>query len=266
VTAVTFDPHDPNTLWAGGEPIELFVSRDLGKTWDRVDSVREVEGVAEVTYPVPVVEPHLRCIAIDPRDPRTMYLAVQVGNILKTTDGGATWRTLKEGLDEDVHVIVIDPKNTDTLYVSTGGEGMRSGKAPGKSLYRSDDGGETWQPLATQFAQEYSATLAMHPQDPRTLLTCLANGNPGQWKRPTGPEAEWVRTRDGGRTWETLQAEVPLAERRFANAIAFDPEQPTHLYAGLRRGEMTASLDGGATWEDLGIKLAAVNDVKVAHV
>jgi photosystem II stability/assembly factor-like uncharacterized protein len=266
VTAITFDPHDPNTIWAGGEPIELFVSHDLGKSWDTVDSVRQVEGVPEVIYPVAAVEPHLRCIAIDPTDPKTMYLALQVGNILKTSDGGASWRMLKEGLDEDVHVIVIDPSSSSTLYISTGGEGMRSGKAPGKSLYRSDDGGDTWQPLAMDFYQEYSATLAMHPRDPHTLLTCLANGNPGQWKRATGPEAELVRSRDGGRTWEALQPDLPVATKRFANSIAYDPAYPDHLYAGLRKGELTASYDGGVTWEDLGIQLAAVNDVKVAHL
>ncbi|MFN0072664.1 MAG: WD40/YVTN/BNR-like repeat-containing protein [Chloroflexota bacterium] len=266
VTSVVFDPHDPRTLWAGGEPIELFVSHNLGKSWDRVESVRETAGVTEVIYPVATVEPHVRCIAIDPTDANIMYLALQVGYILKTTNGGTSWRMLSNGLDEDVHVIVIDPSNPRTLLISTGGEGMRSGKASGKSLYRSEDGGESWQPIAMEFHQEYSATLAMHPHDPQTLVTCLANGNPGQWKRPSGPEAEIIGTHDGGRTWQALQSGVAAAEKPFAATMAYDSELPDHVYAGFRRGELAMSEDAGSHWTDLGIQLSAVNDVKVVHI
>ena len=56
--------------------------------------------------------------------------------MLKATDGGSTWRRLDNGLDEDVHAVITDPSH---LYISTDGEGMRPGKAPGRSLYRSFD-------------------------------------------------------------------------------------------------------------------------------
>jgi photosystem II stability/assembly factor-like uncharacterized protein len=265
VTSLTFDPHDPNTLWAGGEPIELFVSHNLGKSWDRIDSVRETEGVPEVVYPVATVEPHIRSIAIDPRNRDVMYLALQVGYIIKTTDGGRSWRTLDNGLDEDVHVIVLDPSNPDTVFISTGGAGVRAGNAPGKSLYRSDDAGETWEPQAMNFSQTYSATLAMHPHDPRTLATCLAKSAPGGW-RNGGPQAEMVRTSDGGRTWQALQPDLPVEQKEFASAMAYDSEHTDHMYAGMRRGQLTRSEDGGNTWRELGIQLSAVNDVKVVQV
>lgn len=266
VTSVTFDPHEPSTIWAGGEPIELFISRDLGSNWDRLTGVREVSGVEQIGYPVATVEPHIRCITMHPTDPKTVYIALQVGYILKTTDGGASWRMLNNGFDEDVHVIVADPTHPDTLYISTGGEGMRVGKAPGKSLYRSDDGGESWQPLAMEYEQEYSAALAMHPKDPSTLITCLARGNPGEWRRPSGPEAELVRTHDGGRSWEPLLPDVPAEARSFAGAIAYDAIYPEHVYAASRTGELTASYNGGDTWLPLGIELPSVNDIKVVHV
>jgi photosystem II stability/assembly factor-like uncharacterized protein len=266
VTSVVFDPRDSQTIWAGGEPIELYVSHNLGKSWDRVDSVRAAAGVAEVVYPVAVVEPHIRSIAIDPSDGNIMYLALQVGSMLKTTDGGKSWRMLSEGFDADVHVIVIDPSNSKHLLISTGGEGSRSGKAPGNSLYRSEDAGETWAPVAMDFYQEYSATLAMHPHDSQTLVTCVANGNPGQWKRPSGPEAQMIGTHDGGLTWQSLTADGPSAEAPFAAAMAYDSEIPDHVYAGFRRGELAMSEDAGSHWTELGIKLSAVNDVKVVHV
>jgi photosystem II stability/assembly factor-like uncharacterized protein len=115
------------------------------------------------------------------------------------------------------------------------------------------------------FYQEYSATLAVNPQDPQTVLTCIANGNPGTWKRPTGPEAEVIGTHDGGRTWQALGAGGAGAEKPFIGAMSFDAELPSNVYAGLRRGELAMSEDAGATWIDLGVKLSAVNDVKVVH-
>src|SRR5256885_1300752 len=82
VRSITVDPEDPRTLYVGGEPIDLFVSEDQGVSWDRLDSVRRVPWVEQVTYPVAVVEPHVRDIAVDPQDPRRMYIALQVGAIL----------------------------------------------------------------------------------------------------------------------------------------------------------------------------------------
>ena len=88
--------------------------------------------------------------------------------MLKTTDGGETWRLLDNGLDEDVHAIIVDPRDTRRLYISSGGEGMRSGKAPGRSLYRSLDGGESWLPIALEFENEYSVGSPTTPPTPRS--------------------------------------------------------------------------------------------------
>jgi photosystem II stability/assembly factor-like uncharacterized protein len=115
------------------------------------------------------------------------------------------------------------------------------------------------------FSQTYSATLAMHPHDPRTLATCLAKSAPGGW-RNGGPQAEMVRTSDGGRTWQALQPDLPAEQKEFASAMAYDSEHTDHIYAGMRRGQLTRSEDGGNTWRELGIQLSAVNDVKVVQV
>jgi len=74
--------------------IELFVSDDLGAHWQTIDSVREVPAVATIEYPVPGVEPHIRDITIDPADARVLYLALQVGYMIKSVDGGLSWTML----------------------------------------------------------------------------------------------------------------------------------------------------------------------------
>ena len=77
------------------------------KSWDRLDSVWNIPWVSTITYPVAVVEPHVRDITIDAGDPQTMYVALQVGYMLKTTDGGKNWELLNKNLDCDVHTIVL---------------------------------------------------------------------------------------------------------------------------------------------------------------
>lgn len=266
VRCVTIDPQDPNTIYAGTEPIDLFVSRDGGKSWKRFDSVRTVPWVETVDYPVPTVEPHVRDIVVDPKDSKTIYIALQVGYILKTTDGGESWRLLNKDLDADVHTIVIDPQNTDKLFIATGGHDCRKGTTKGRALYWSRDGGESWAPMAADFSQEYSVPLVMSPKSPRVLYSALASGQPGQWrKRPTGADSLVIRSTDGGGTWQKLEGEVAKASRSFVEAIVVDETDPDCVYAAQRDGELYASTDGGEAWKKLDMRLPEISDMKGAR-
>jgi len=261
VMCVTLDPRDPKTLYAGTEPIDVFVSHNAGRDWTRLDSVRRLPWVKSVTYPVPTVEPHVREIALDPKDSKKIYVALQVGYILKSEDGGESWKLLNNGLDADVHTIAINPENTDNLLIATGGHDCRLGQAKGRALYRSGDGGESWIPMATEFSQEYSVPLVIHPKDPRILYSVLANGEPPKWRRPTGAESLMIRTKDGGSTWERLDGRLSEWQRSFADSLVIDEAEPNHIYAALRTGELLASFDGGECWEKLATKVGPAGDI-----
>lgn len=266
VRCVTLDPHEPNTLYAGTEPIDVFVSRDAGQRWTRLDSVWRVPWVESVDYPVPTVEPHVRDITLDPKDPTTIYAALQVGFILKSADSGESWRLLNKGLDADVHTIVIDPRNTKSLFVATGGHDYRKGVAPGKALYRSQDGGESWTPTAMDFPHEYSVPLAMHPKNSEVLYSAVAKGQPGQWrKRATGAESFIIRTKDGGKKWEQLDGNLSEIGKNFAEAIVIDETDPNRIYAALRSGEVYRSEDSGDSWAKIDVKVGSASDLKCVH-
>lgn len=128
VRCLTTAPDDAKRLYAGTEPIDVFVSEDLGASWLRLDSVWDDPFVATVPYPVATVEPHVRDIAIDPTHPDTMYAALQVGYILKSANGGETWRLLNKDFDCDVHTIVVDPTNPRRVLIATGGHDARQGR------------------------------------------------------------------------------------------------------------------------------------------
>jgi photosystem II stability/assembly factor-like uncharacterized protein len=267
VRCLSFDPHDPNTLYAGTEPIDVFVSRDGAKSWDRLDSVWNIPWVSTVTYPVAAVEPHVRDITIDPKDPKTMYVALQVGYMLKTTDGGKSWELLNRNLDCDVHTIVLHPENGEKIFIATGGHDCRAGRAPGRALYSSSDGGKNWAPMAADFKEEYSVPLAIHPKKANVMYSALANGQPGQWRRrESGAEAFLIQSNDSGKTWRKLENAVSQANKSFVESLAFDPENADCMYAAQRSGDLFGSSDSGANWFKLNVGVPELSDIKAAHL
>lgn len=266
VRCLTIDTLDANTLYAGTEPIDVFVSRDGARSWERLDSVWNVPFVAMVTYPVAAVEPHVRDIVVDPKDPKIMYVALQVGYMLKTTDGGKNWELLDKNLDCDVHTIVMHPQDGNKIYVATGGHDCRAGRAPGRALYSSSDAGKNWAPMAAHFQEEYSVPLALHPKNPNIIFSALANGQPSQWRRrPSGAESCLIQSTDGGKSWEKLNGEISKANKSFVEALTFDPADSDRLYAAQRNGDLFGSLDSGISWFKLDVSVPALSDMKAAR-
>ena len=251
VRCVTADPHDPDTLYAGTEPIDLWVSHDVGKSWERLESVWEVPSVKSVKYTSFGTEPHLRHIAMDPKRPGTIYAGLQVGYLIKSTDGGRSWKLQTNGLDNDVHWIEVNHANTDEVYIATGGHFR------GEGLYKSTDGGESWFLLRTaQFARRFSVSLTIHPTNTSIVFTSIGNDHSGQWpNRPSGAESMVIRTTNGGASWHRLEKGLEETDKDYAHTFACDPISPDHVYAGFISGDIYLSEDCGDSWKKLDVKV-----------
>ncbi len=263
VRCLALDPVNDSRLYAGAEPIDLFVSEDLGEHWQVLESVAEHPWVQQVDYPVQAVEPHLRDIAIDPTNPDVIYLALQVGFILKSTDGAKSWTLLNKGFDADVHTFALNPANPSEIAIATGGENSRRGVSGGKALFKSRDGGESWRPLALQFEQDYSIPYLLQPGHPEVALVALANGNPGRWRaRDSGAESLFVRTQDGGESWSEIDLPFSFAGRGMIVAMTPDAGDPNRLFALFNTGELIMSPDAGESWSEIDAHFDGPNSIK----
>jgi photosystem II stability/assembly factor-like uncharacterized protein len=232
-------------IYAGTEPVSLFRSLDYGRTWQELPAIREVPGTEKWTFPPPPHVAHTKSFLVDPRNARAIYAAIEQGALLKTEDGGRTWRELASYHRDDdfwyrdVHRIVARPNHPDELYMTTG-----------MGLYRTADAGRTWEQLTDRdFRIGYPDHLVFSPLDDRTLFMSGAAQDPGTWRTSHFAAATVMKSRDGGRAWEPAGRGLPREMRANIEAMCI----ATHpggfsLFAGDTDGEIWASDDGGESW------------------
>ena len=163
-------------LYAGTQPAALFKSRDLGQSWSELPALRQVPGTEYWTFPEPPRIAHTKMMVFDPRTPQRIYAAIEQGALLKTEDGGQSWRELADyskpddGAYRDVHQVMLLPSRPDTVFMTTG-----------VGLYRSSDGGDHWERLTgEEFRLAYPDHMMLSP-DEKILFMSGAKFHPGFW-------------------------------------------------------------------------------------
>ncbi len=179
-----------------------------------------------------------------PSQPRTFYMGVASGGLFRTTDGGATWTPIADGKIPlgsmgSIAVADSDPK---TIYVGTGSDSVRSNVSTGRGVYKTTDGGATW-----QFAGLYNAgqigAVRIHPTNPNVVWVA-ANGD--AFKQ--NPERGVFKTDDGGQSWRKV---LFINDGVGAMDLELQPGNPNVVYAWMSRLErkpwtiISGSRDGG---------------------
>jgi photosystem II stability/assembly factor-like uncharacterized protein len=226
-------------VYAGTEPAHLFVSEDLGQHWTELPALRSVPGSDTWSFPAPPHVGHLKHINFDPRDAQTMFASIEVGGLLKSSDGGRTWTDIP-GMDSDVHRTVINPAQPERI-LTTGGDG----------IYATSDGGVTWEHWTARDAEigGYPDLLVFDPKNPVTMYVAAAQHSPGEWRQSHFAGARVSRSRDGGRTWEVLRGGLPDRLQASIEAMALEANGATcTLLFATTSGEVYASDDSGETW------------------
>jgi photosystem II stability/assembly factor-like uncharacterized protein len=196
-------------------------------------------------------------VQVDPRDPATIYVATASGGIWKTTNHATFWTPIFEGQpDNTFGSIALFPADPRIIWAGTGEQNNRQSSSWGGGVYRSTNGGATWQHVGLTETRSIGRVLT-HPTD-ANIAYVAAVGN--LW-RPN-PERGVFKTTDAGRTWTQVLFVDTLTG---ATDLAMDPRDPNVLYAATYQRLRTAfgfngggpgsaihkSTDGGVTWTRL---------------
>ncbi len=192
-----------------------------------------------------------------PGNPNIVYVATASGGLWKTTNGGITWTPIFDRQNTiSIGDIALDPKNPDVIWVGTGESNTRNSVSFGDGVYKSTDGGVTWQHLGLRDTRHISRIL-IHPQNPDIVYV-------GAVGHAFGPNEERgvFMTTDGGRTWQKV---LYLDAQHGVSDMDLDPSNPNIIYAamwhferkpwthrsGSEKGGVFKSVDGGRTWKKL---------------
>jgi photosystem II stability/assembly factor-like uncharacterized protein len=244
------------TLYAGTEPVGLFVTSDRGATWTELPAIAAMPNREHWTFPGAPHVAHLKNVAFAPIDPGHLFVSIEQGGLFESHDNGMSFREV-ESIDQDdddwyrdVHRLAFRPGEPTTMFIS-GGDGITA----------STDGGKTWHRVVpTSFDIGYPDGLVIHPDEPDLMFISGAHRQPGTWRESHSADAHVARTTDGGRTWTVLTGGLPdpLDANIEALSLAAAPGT-SELFFATTAGEVFASNDHGERFRTVLSGLAPIS-------
>ena len=159
-----------------------------------------------------------------------IYADIHVGGIVRSHDGGTTWRCLS-GLHEDVHQVATTPAAPDRVAANTA-----------VGVYVSDDRGETWDHRAADLDNRYGRAVAISPRDPDVMLATVSDGPHGE-----DVHGQLYRTGDAGRSWQHVTGGVPASVPENINTFQTAFAKGKAAWLALGRA-LYRSSDDGVSW------------------
>jgi photosystem II stability/assembly factor-like uncharacterized protein len=249
VVDIAVDPRDARTWYLAVGSGGVWKTTNAGTTFTPIFD-------SEASYSI-------GCVTIDPRNSLTIWVgsgennsqrSVAMGDgVYKSLDGGKSWKNAGLTKSEHIGKIVVDPRDSNVVYVAAQGPLW----APGgdRGLYKTIDGGKTWRPVLTISENTGVTDVVLDPSNPDILYAAsyqrrrhvytLING---------GPESALHKSMDGGATWTKLETGLPK-EWMGRAGLAVSPRDPNTVYAIIeatrKAGGFFRSQDGGANWEKM---------------
>ncbi len=241
-----------------GQPLVYYFGLTGGGVWKTVDAGQSWIPVSDEAFEAGSIG----AIAVADSDVNVIYVgtgsACPRGNVspgvgmYRSTDAGKTWR--HAGLPEagQIGKIRVHPTNHDLVYVAV--LGNLFGPSAPRGVFRSKDGGESWEHVLAVSDQTDAVDLSMDPSNPRVLYAGMWAARRTPWSIDSGSmDGGIYRTTDGGDTWTRLEGGLPTDVMVGKTAVAVSPANPERVWALIEaaddRGGMYRSDDAGDTWE-----------------
>jgi photosystem II stability/assembly factor-like uncharacterized protein len=219
-------PSKPNLFYVGAADGGVWKSDDYGRTWMPIFDAQPSQSIG--------------AIAVAPSDPNIIYVAsgeglarpdLSVGDgIYKSIDAGKTWTHLGLRGGQQIAALVIDPRNPNRVFAAVLGHPY--GPNEERGIFRSTDGGQTWQKVLYKDENTGGSDVEMDPSNPDVVYASLWEVRLGPWEdgnEYTGTAGGLFKSTDGGSIWHPLTKGLPKDLVQIYVAIA--PSEPTRLYA-----------------------------------
>jgi photosystem II stability/assembly factor-like uncharacterized protein len=239
----------PNVFYIGVNNGGVWRTTDYGRTWAPIFDDQPTGSVGD--------------IAISQSNPNTIYVGSGEGlqrpdlstgdGIYKTTDGGKTWQHLGLRDAQQIGGIIVDPTNPDRVFVAALGHPY--GPNEERGIYRSLDGGKTWQRVLYKDKDTGAIQVEFDPQNPQILYADLWQARQGPWENGQwqGPGSGLYKSTDGGTTWRPLTKGLPTFEQGLGRiGFGISNSNPSILYATVEANPQSAGIyrsdDAGESW------------------
>jgi photosystem II stability/assembly factor-like uncharacterized protein len=226
----------------------VWKTTDYGRTWQPIFDDQPTGSIG--------------AIAVAPSNPEVIYVGSGEGmqrpdlstgdGIYKSTDGGKSWRHLGLRDGQQIPQIVVDPKDERRLFVAVLGHPY--GPNAERGLFRSTDGGESFERVLFVDEDTGAADVALDPADPNVVYAVLWESRQGPWENGvfTGPGSGLFKSPDGGRSWRKLETGLPSFAKGLGRiGITVAPSDPRRLYATVEARDgagIYRSDDAGESW------------------
>ncbi len=246
IADIAIDPADRDTWYVAVGSGGVWKTTDKGTTWTPI-----FDGQGSYS---------IGCVTIDPNHHDTIWVGTgenvsgrHVGygdGVYRSLDGGKTWKNM--GLESSEHIgkIVVDPRDSNTVFVAS--EGPLWSEGGQRGVYKTTDGGATWTESLVISPKTGVTDLEMDPSDPDTLYAAAYQRRRTIWALLAGgPESGIYKTTDGGATWRELSTGLPSGDLGKIG-LAVSPIDPRVVYASVEASEdqkgFYRSSDRGESW------------------
>ena len=258
ITAIDVVTSEPSIIYAGSASGGVWKSTSGGINWEPIFDKEAVMSIG--------------ALAIQQDNPSVVWVGTGEGNprnslnggfgIYKSLDAGKTWKLVGLEKTRNIHRIVIDPKNPNTVYV--GAIGSPWGEHPERGVFKTTDGGLTWEKVLFVDEKTGVADLVMDPSNPNKLVAAMWQHRRQPWTfQSGGPGSGLYVTFDGGKTWTKRTNKDGLPEGdlgRIGLAIARNKPEVIYALVESKKNALYRSTDGGFKWQMVNDKMNEIGD------
>ncbi|MEP7380928.1 MAG: glycosyl hydrolase, partial [Gemmatimonadota bacterium] len=249
VMAIAVHPTNPGVMYIGTASGGLWKTSSGGASWE---SVMDREGSYSIGW-----------VTLDPRNPNVVWVGTGERNsqrsvaygdgVYKSEDAGRSWKNVGLKASEHIGRIVVDPENSDIVYVAAQGPLWNAGGDRG--LYKTTDGGKTWTQSLKISENTGVSDVVIDPRNPNVVVASAYQRRRRFFTLiDGGPESAIYRSTDAGTTWTKVNTGLP-SEELGRIGLAISPQHPDVLYANVeaanRKGGIYRSSDNGVTWQKM---------------